>query len=227
MTSLEIGPGTNSLIVKELKQRGSTGKHSLFIEPDITSAAVIELQLPSAKVIPSKIENVVASLPPVYFDFIYANFSLHWSDNLHDVLQGLARTLKPKGKMGVTITDQARSFWAQINSEFKETFPGCDLFNATEIKSLPSESWLRAFSDSGFKLDEDIIFSGTAAKAEDTNSALEGFKKSCGDKYLKLNNDTSEEAAEAWVLKKLQDFQDSEGRVLIPASGRSFIVSKN
>lgn len=221
---VEVGPGPDSELVL-LSSTASHGAATVFIEPDEISAEKIAAALPKSEVFRGRVEHVSATLGGESFDLIYANFSLHWSENLSQTVFHLARILKPGGKIAFTITDPSRSFWALVNTEFKKVFVGCDLFNIENSHSLSMEEWKNLFADVGLDLESEIVFSGTASRAESSISALSSFKKACGPRYLRLVGDVTVSDVETWLLSHLETFQ-SGGAIAIPASGSSLIFSK-
>jgi trans-aconitate methyltransferase len=224
---LEIGPGQHSELVSVLKASKSDGTGIVFIEPHLAAATGIQEELTQSRVIGSKIEVEGAALPAGYFDGVYANFSLHWSDQLPEVLSYLYDSLKSNGVLGFTITDQSRSFWASMNLKFKSQFPGCDLFNAPEAKGLGASEWKELLTETGFTLKEELIFEGMASASPNAQSVLENFQRVCGDKYLKLSGSVTRERAEAWLVDQISRLADNSGLIPIPASGLSLVAIKS
>jgi hypothetical protein len=225
-TVLEIGPGMHSELVQSMLKAGSVGQGAVFIEPHRAAADKVKAELPKARVIGTSLESEVSSLPDGYFDLIYANFSLHWSDALSDSMLGLCEASKFGASFLMTITDQSRSFWARINQSFKAEFPGCDLFRAGEAKSLDVDGWRKTLVVSGFQIQEELLFSGIASVSANPTDVLENFKKAVGDKYLKLASSVTKPQAEAWLLEKLKTFQTQASEIPIPASGYSFVCKR-
>lgn len=223
---LEIGPGRSSSLVRQLSLL-SDGSGQYFVEPDLDAIEHLKRCLPRSSIFGSKIENAIAGLPSAYFDFVYSNFSLHWALDIDHVIYGLHKSLVKQGLFGLAITDQDRSFWRVVNDELKLNLPGCDLFKSGEVKTLDVRGWKRIIESHGFLIVKDITISGVSSVASNWSSALQDLKVATKERYLKLANGISMEAAEETIKEILVRFSKADGSIEIPASGRILVCKKS
>lgn len=222
LSIMEIGPGKSPAISSELFNSKSPGWSLHFIEPNISLHNLLSSQFPKCQISSEVLESQFLKLPLNQYDFIFANFSLHWSENLSAALKKIRLALKTNGEFCFSITDSSRSFWRQINDDFKLKFSGCDLFRKSSTKSLDSDDWNLQLVENGFNVSETIFVGGTASINSNPLATLAEFRSACGDNYLKLNDLVSTEEAEEWILSRLQNQTNPDGTISIPASGLVF-----
>ena len=170
-----------------------------------------------------RVESDSLIAPTQKFSLIYANFSLHWSTSLDKVLSSLRAKLDSGGVLCFSVTDPDRSFWADVNANFKIAFKDCDLFRASPLKAMTKAEWIGSLKQAGFSEIKSVIFKGQASVASDSAAALAEFKKACGDRYLQLGTGINLDQAEAWLLRHLDLRKNSQGDIPISASGLGFI----
>lgn len=223
----EIGPGNGAVIARALEKYKIPSNALVFCEPDLTKTDILKSKFPNSRIITAPIESFDSSWIESGYDIVFAGFSLHWIEALSTVLKNIHRLLKSSGVMGITITDQTRSFWTQRNQEFKKAFKGCAIYNDDgDSHNLTPTQWIALLEKNGFSIFSKICVDGVAATYTNPENALKDFRNACGTHYLKRSSDYSVEECEKWIVDRLLQLADKTGRLNIPATAFQIIAKK-
>ena len=224
---LEIGPGKGEIISEFISNSKLKELNLSFIEPDSTAIFNLQNRFPKSEIYNENLEQFLnKQFMFNQFDIIFANFSLHWVENIEARLVLLRELLTNEGLIGFSNTDSKRSFWADINKQVQLQFPGSSLFNIENTHSLNAKQWLEMFNEKGFTLVSETHYEGVAAVFDSPNSALSDFKMMVGKNYLKLSTGVTSQDIETFVLKILNEKKNENGQVEVNASGYSMVFKR-
>jgi SAM-dependent methyltransferase len=222
---LEIGPGSNPMFIESNTKKPSRGIQYHFIEPDIKTHDLLKRLYPDSAIFTESIET--ASLPIGEIDLVFAHFSLHWTNSTEVVLTKIKDSLRPGGYFVFTITDPDRSFWNQVAHEFRQKFPGSELFQTSSSKQLKISDWQNLLREAGFFIEMEFIVSGSASQESQVSNVIDNLKKAVGSRYLKLSEKNTIGTCEYWLQQRIEGERSPDRLIKIPASAHSFVCKKS
>ena len=228
---LEIGPGLGEIMETAILNNNLHEQMVTFLEPNMNSSTHLQAKFPKSTVVSSNLENFLKmDAKESKYDLIFANFSLHWVENLDKQISKLSNLLNSGGLIVFANTDSSRSFWGHIDSEVQNAFHGSKLFNIEKSHSMDDAQWVSVFTSLNeggtFRAVSLTRLYGVAAVFKSKEECLENFKSIVGSKYLKVGTGSSSDGIEKFILNRLEKLSNSSGEIEVPASGFQVIVEK-